>query len=270
MANDIVAIKAQLAQDAETYAKQAQAVSNGSFISTRGGVLKVGGEELPGNQLACYVLDSMYENTFYADKYDADNPLPPTCYAFGRDRSEMEPHETMQADLDFFKPQHERCKGCPLNEFGTADKGRGKACQNRERLMLIPAGMYEKVKGSRDFQLMLLEDPQALAEVEAMYLKLPVTSVKTYDKYVKSVAAAVGYPPYAVVTRIFTVPDAGDQYHIEFELVEKASDDVLAALSVRHAEAMDKIEAGYQPPDKKEEKPGKAKAAGLRGLRAAK
>lgn len=267
MANDLVAVKERLALDATRYAKQAQQGAEGVFISTRGGVLKVGDEELPGNQLACYILDSVYENTFYGTDYDADNPMPPLCYAFGRDKADMAPHESMQADLGYFKAQSEQCKGCPLNEFGTAEKGRGKACQNRERLIVIPAGVYERIKGTRDFQLSLLDDPAALAEIETAYLKLPVTSVKNYDKYVKAVSASMNLPPYAVITRVFTVPDDKSQYQIAFELIDAADDAALPILVSRHDAAEASIEVGYQPPESKAQvKPGKALAAEIRGL----
>jgi hypothetical protein len=126
-------------------------------------------------------------------------------------------------------------------------------------------GVYEKPKSGRDFTLSLIDDAAALAEVDWAYLSLPVTSVKGYDKYVESVAASLQLPPYAVVTRIYTVPDEKSQFRILTELVDKATDEVLPTLAARHDAAASLMEVGYQPPDREAtEKPGKAQIAGLR------
>jgi hypothetical protein len=64
----------------------------------------------------------------------------------------MGPHPSMQADANF-QPQSDLCKTCEHNQWGSADKGRGKACQNRRRLTMIPAGVFMPKRGSRDFDL---------------------------------------------------------------------------------------------------------------------
>src|ERR1700761_5118895 len=140
------------AQQAAQYAEQEKLVG-GTFISTRGGTLSIGEEVLPGNQMVVIVLDVVNENTFYDNKFDPDNRQPPLCYAFGRSADEMAPHESMQVDLEYFQPQAETCSVCPHNAWGSAEKGRGKACQNRRRIALIPAGYYNPRRGSRDFDL---------------------------------------------------------------------------------------------------------------------
>ena len=37
-------------------------------------------------------------------------------------------------------PQADKCNGCPQNEYGTAEKGEGKACKNMKRFMVLQEG----------------------------------------------------------------------------------------------------------------------------------
>lgn len=224
----------------------------GSFISTKGGLLTFGDEAMPGNQICCVVLDYVQERTFYAEKYNPDREaaLPPICYAFKRndDDEEMAPHPSMQADLSYFKPQNDICKTCPNNVFGTADTGRGKACSERRRLALLPAGYYTPRRGSRDFDLHFIEDPAHYESADIAYLKLPVTSVKEWAKYVTQLASSLRLPPVAVVTRIYIEPDVKHQFHIKFEMVEKLPNTMYDIIVQRHEEAKAGIIFGYPPP----------------------
>jgi len=249
------------AKQAETYTEQFQA-QGGTFLSTRAGVLSFGDEELRGNQACVIVLDSVFENTMYEGKFNPDEATAPLCYAFGRDKDEMAPHESMQLDA-YFKPQHETCQGCKWNEWGSADTGRGKACQNRVRLALIPAGYYQPKKGSRDMDLELFADPKHFQTADVAFIKLPVTSVELWGKYVRSVAAASNRPPHGVVTRMFLEPHAKFQYQVHFETIELVSNELASIVMARHEEAVKQVIQGYRVP---EERPA-APQGSLRGLR---
>lgn len=259
---DIVAFKAKLQEQAVQAAAE-EPQSSATFLSARGGILAFGEEELPGNQVCVIILDALKENTLYAEKFDEDNPQPPTCYAFGRGNDEMGPHPSMQVDLTYFQPQNDTCEGCQHNEWGSADKGRGKACQNRRRLALIPAGFYSPKRGSRDYELELFTDEKHFASADIAFLKLPVTSVKDWAKYVTQLSATVHLPPHGVVTRIFIEPDAKTQYKIHFEMVENVPDELLAVVMARHDEATAIKIQGYAPP----REPEPQKQGSLRGLR---
>ncbi len=239
----------------------------GSFISTKGGVLTFGDEVMPGQQVCVIILDAILENTAYADKYDPDQKAPPICYAFGRlsEQKEMAPDPSMEAFPDYFVPQAESCAVCPMNEYGSADTGRGKACQNRARLALIPAGFFTPKRGSRDFALELFTDAEHFKTADVAYLKLPVLSVKNYFKFVSDVAASHRRPPHGVIARVFLEPDPKSQFKVCFEMIEEVSDELAEIIMTRHASQMETKIGGYQPPEKKEEV---AKVAGsLRGLR---
>lgn len=262
MGQELVALQQKLAEQAQA-AAAAEPLRQGSFISTKSGVLSVGDDALPGNQMCVVIIDSIRENTFYEGKYNPDVLSPPLCYAIAREAGEMAPHPSMAEYPDVFQPQHDECKGCPKNEWGSADTGRGKACQNRRRLVLLNAGFYTPKRGSRDFDLDLIDDPEHFRLSDPAFLKISPTSVEEWAGYVAQLSAGHRLPPHGVVTRIYIEPHPKHQFHVKFEMIEKVSDDLLSAVMARHEEAQNAVIAGYQPP----EEPETASAGGLRGLR---
>jgi hypothetical protein len=244
MENALVDYQAEMAALAQQYAKETTV--SGNFITISGGIMQLAGEPLLGNQVCAVILDAVRENTYYPDKYDPENPSPPRCYAFGRLEGDMAPHPSMQGS-DWFQPQHEACKGCPKNEWGSAALGKGKACQNRRRLLLLPAGYYVAKPKSRDFDLHLHEDADHYRTADTVTLKLPVTSTRTYDKYVQSLAAR-RLPPCGVVTRVYCEPDPKSQYVIGFEPISSLPEEIVAAVWPRHQSAEASLIQGYSAP----------------------
>ncbi len=191
----------ELAREAAEAASTEASTQLGKFISIKGGVLRYNGNDIPGNKMNVVVLDSVLENHYYTEDYDPDNPAAPVCFAFGNDEKMMAPHEAST------EKQHETCKDCPQNEWGTANKGKGKACKNVRRLG------------------MLTED--ALADIESAevaYLKIPVTSVKAWAGYVSQLVNSLKRPPFAVVTEISCRPHPKNQVEVQFKLVEQIND----------------------------------------------
>jgi hypothetical protein len=228
----------QLAREAEIAAKAEANTGGGQFFSTQGGVLSWQEAPLPNNEMAVIILDTIFENVYYEGAYDADNPSPPTCFAFAHDEDELEPHQVV---VDAEQHQSlEGCANCEWNEFGTADVGRGKACRNTRRLAMIPAGTF-----ARDGSLELFEDPGHYASTTLGFLKLAVTSVKGYANYVKQIAGALQRPPFGVITRVSVVPDTKTQFKILFEPLEKVSDELMATIMERREEAMSIIDFPY-------------------------
>lgn len=257
MSNALTTYDERWAQDAQA-AVAAEPLQSGTWLSARGGQLAIGQEVLPGAMAAVIVLDSYAENTFYSQdqKYDPDNPLPPICYAMGRDGQPMFPDlENMKKAMDYFMPQHVvqgqilGCEQCPMNEWGSAAQGRGKACQNRRRLSVIPAGFYQPRKGSRDFDLELFTDPSHFKSAEIAYFKIPVTSVKNWATYVHQLGSSMRRPPHGVVTRLSLQPHQQFQYEVQFEPVEQVPDSLAEIIIQRHEAARQEPLRGYQPPD---------------------
>lgn len=236
----------ELAADAKIAAAQEAHVGGGNFFSTRAGVLSVDKRSMPNNEIIVVIIDGVLENAWYEGDFDADNPAPPTCYAFGRDEPDLAPHQNVQAAALARSPI---CKGCEMNEYGSAKTGRGKACKNQRRLALIPAGDINP--RTREFEP--VRDPEHFLKTEMRYLKVPPTSIGAYAAYVKQLSGGVHRPPHAVFTRISLSPHATKQWEMRFEAVP-ASDkeifpsEILGACMTRHKQEAEVIEFPYQPP----------------------
>lgn len=264
--------KKKMAAAGDDYASEEK--QGGSFITTRGGILKYGEEELPGNEMLVIVLDAVHENTYYPGKFDPGVMLPPTCFAFGRSEKEMEAHENVPdpddegADDSHFELQSDTgmCMDCPLSQWGSADTGKGKACSNRRRLAIIPAGRFVPTGKRNQTEMEVFEEPADFREGELAFLKLPVTSTKNWSKYVHELNKEHQAPPFAAITRISLEQDAKTQFKVCFEMIEMVeAEDVLDILFARNDEAKERIVQPYSEPTDDE---GSAKAkSGLAGLK---
>lgn len=246
----------ELARQAEVAAGMEANTGGGQFFGLKSGVLTWQDAPLPNNQMAVVILDSILENVFYEGAYDPDVPQGPTCFAFGREEKTMAPHQIV---LDGGTQQCTQCDGCEMNEFGSADVGRGKACRNTRRLAMIPAGTFNAAG-----KLELIDDIEHFESTAIGFMKLPVTSVKGYASFVKQVAGALKRPPFGIVTKVKVVPDAKSQFKVLFEPIMNLPDDVMGAIMARHEEAMAVIDFPYTPNDE-DAAPAKPK----RGSRAA-
>lgn len=227
--------------------KEAEAATGaGKFMSFRAGQLTFQGSPVEGNKVDGVILDAIFENAYYEGDFDADNPVPPVCFSFSDTGKDMVPHEKSA------KPQNATCKGCKWNEFGTAEKGKGKACKNIRRLSFIPAGQPFNVEHVNKAEL-------ALA-------KIPVTSVGPYAVYVKSIADLLKMPPLGVITQIGCQPDAKKQVAVTFKTVQQIKDkSILGALLKRADDTAQELRAPY--PEPSEDAPKSKKGAGKKGNR---
>ena len=74
-----------------------------------------------------------------------------------------------------------------------------------------------------------------IAAAERIYLKVPVTSVKEWGKYVHGVAAEFKRPPFAVITTISAVPDDKTQFKVTWKCKGKVGDpEAVQALIAAH------------------------------------
>jgi len=213
------AIKANLDQEAS--------VQSGAFITTRAGQLQFAGSPFKDNRIDAVVVDAIIENAYYEDVFDPDNPKTPVCFAFGRDDKQMAPHEKSS------KPQSETCAACPQNKFGTAEQGKGKACKNIRRLALVAAAPLTA---------------EAVEKSEIAFLKIPVTSVKGWANYVRSLSALHELPYQCFVTAISTRPDPKSQFKIVFEANEKLPEKLQRLTFARCDAIQEEIMAPYSPP----------------------
>ena len=137
-----------------------------------------------GKDLDCIILDFAWFMVNYPGVYNANDPKQPNCFAVGRDNPDsglLIPHES-SADR-----QHSYCKECPKNQWGSAATGRGKACKNQRRLVLLA--------------------PDADEGSEPMTLYVSPGGLKFFDAYVSRLSNEHKLLPVQVITRISFDPN---------------------------------------------------------------
>lgn len=236
----------QMAKDADIAASMEANAGGGQFFSLKSGVLSWQDAPMPDNQMAVIILDHIFETVYYEGDYDADNPRGPTAFAFGREEKLLAWHEG--SDPEF---AGKLCSESEVCQWGTADKGRGKAAKETRRIAMIPAGDFKNGK----FQL--IEDDEHYLSTAVGFMKLPVTSVKAFAGFVKQVAGALRRPPHGIVTRVKVVPDGKSQFKVLFEPIEKVPDDIMGAIMKRREEVIQTIDFPY-PANEEIEAPAKS------------
>lgn len=224
--------------------EETAATGGGRFFSLRAGQLSFDDAALPGNQMACVILDSIFETTYYEQDFNPDDPQPPTAFAFGRDQAEMRWNEE-HSDPAF---AGKLCSESEVCQWGSADVGKGKAAKEMRRLAIIPAGTYRPLGKGGGFELELFDEVEPFRTADLAYMKIPVMSVKGFATYLKQVAEQFERPLWGVVTRVYVEPDPKSQFRVKFELLEVIEDeDILQALYLRHKEAEKEIDFPYLP-----------------------
>lgn len=142
-------------------------------ISTKGSQFTLPNGSSSAGPLNCIIVDYVNMNSYYPDAYDPNNIKPPSCYAIGRNITELAPHATVE------DKQADACMTCKWNEFGSA--GRGKACKNKVVLAVLPEGFD--------------------AESELFTLQVSPTGLKVWASYVRMLSEQ-GVDPVQVITSI--------------------------------------------------------------------
>jgi hypothetical protein len=149
--------------------------------------------------LECIILDFAWALVHYPGVYNSNNPQQPNCFATGRQNPESKsdplvPHETVAS------PQGKNCRDCAKNQWKSAATGRGKACKNQRRLIVVPPDFDE--------------------ETEVMTMYVSPKGLKNFDKYVARLSNEHGVLPTQVVTAIAFNKD--ETYPLlQFKFVER-------------------------------------------------
>lgn len=163
---EVTSWKAKLAVEAEQAAQSEASSGGGKFFSMKAGQLSFDNEKIKGNHIAVIILDHIFETVYYEGEYDPDNQQGPTAFALGRDEKELRWHENSREDF-----AGELCSESEVCQWGSADKGRGKAARETRRLAVIPAGKLD-----RDGELdEVYDDGEYYKTGEVGYMRLPVT-----------------------------------------------------------------------------------------------
>lgn len=232
------------AKAAEATATEKNAGAGAPRLSVSGGQLQFQGASVPGNKLNVVVLDHCIEYVYYRDRYNPDDPQPPAAYALGRDEDELTWHEDSIPEY-----AGELCKDSDINQWGSADTGRGKACKNSRRLIMIPE-----------------DDLEDIANAESAIFRLPVTSVKNWSRYVRQVADQFSRPPLGVLTELSVVPNAKTQYEVQFRLLGTIDDGETIGQLMELSESLESVLfAGYPKAEESAPAPAPRKKVGGKG-----
>jgi hypothetical protein len=215
--NAVALFEDQLAAMATEQVKAEQSGLSATFLSTKGGTLTYRGDAITGNKLSCVILAAPIERLYYDSRYDPTKIVGPKCFAIAVSATGMGPSTAAEEKM------HDNCEGCPQNQWGSSlSGGKGKACRETRRLLLIPADSITTA------------DSVSAAEVAA--LRPPVTSLKNYANYVQTVAATLKRPPLAVITEIAVVPDPKTQFKVTFNLVKAIDDPAIIQAIIKRSQ----------------------------------
>lgn len=171
------AMAAQLASLSE---RTAPATGNAIRITQGKEFILPSGEKT--DQLQVVVVDFTSRNEFYEGMFDKDNISPPACFAIGSSPNKLTPSVNSPVK------QADTCAECPMNAFGSAQNGKGKACKNTRVLAVLPPG--------------------ADADTPIWTLKVSPTGIKGFDGWVQSVARTFQTMPVGVVATVGFSPSS--------------------------------------------------------------
>lgn len=161
---------------------ESEPLGGAPIISTRGKKFRIG-EIVLKAPLNVVVLGTSFENKWFDQEYDPEMPGAPACCAVsepdGKGNSKLP--ETMAPQATVPVRQHETCRGCPKGAFGSADKGRGKACGNYRRVAVI---------GITDDR----------PEPQIMMMRIPPTGLKKFSSYTTQAVSLSDRPLHGVIT----------------------------------------------------------------------
>lgn len=134
-----------------------------------------------GSSIRVVILDLINRNFFYSQKYVEGSPVAPDCYSMGSAIASLVPEPDSPA------VQNESCATCPLNAYGTADNGKGKACQNRFWVAVL---------------LLDDNDPEAHNAPDAPIYMLDISPAnrKSLEAYIGNVSRSLGHPIKTIAT----------------------------------------------------------------------
>lgn len=171
-----VSVKEQLANEAAIIASRIGAPSGDKIKVTQSKTFRLPDGTESNGPVHGIIIDFVSANYLFDGPYDPNDIEPPICASVGLEPTSLTPFDKSP------KKQSDTCAGCAKNVFGSADRGRGKACQNTRLLYLMA--------------------PDATSDTAGMLLKVSPTALRGFDGYVSSIARSFQCPPIGVLTEI--------------------------------------------------------------------
>jgi len=145
------------------------------------------------------ILDHHHVNGYWKAKYTGSNN-PPDCGSIDGKFGEGSPGGD--------------CRLCPLNQYGSHEDGKSKACKNMHRIYLLRSG-----------------------EVLPILITLPPTSIKSFSNYLAKKIITKGLRSYGVITKI-TLKKAQSQGGIVYSQAQFNIADVLDEKTAKNMEEL--------------------------------
>ena len=182
----------------------------------RTGKITIGDDE--AETVPIVVVDFITKRVFYDTPWREGDPYrPPTCYGISTNPDTMVPHENVEEIGGEY--QADACKGCPLNEWGS--DGNGKACKERRVMRILQPGAE-------------------FADEEMYELDIGVTSLKSFDKMVRTISDAWGVPPIGAVIDLSMDPDST---YVKYEFTNPVPNQAIEEHFARMDEATEALAA---------------------------
>jgi hypothetical protein len=190
---DVMSVQEQLRKELDTLKDRVDPPS-GYMINTKGKVFTLPNGSASDGPLTCVVLDWVTANTYFTGIYNPKDPQPPICWAIAREPGKAAPSKHAP------QAQAETCAKCPKNEWGSdPGGGKGKACKNTRRLLVVPADADEKT--------------------QPWVISVSPTGLKHFDKYVNSLADVATHPLEIITDISFEAAEAYPS--LRFEVMNK-------------------------------------------------
>jgi hypothetical protein len=173
--SNIVSIQEQLrAQAAEVGSRTQAASGNAIRVTQDKHLLLPDGQKV--QELDVVIVDFATQHKFYEANFDPKAITPPACFAIGSNPNNMAPSPNAPI------AQSTNCQGCPMNQFGSASSGEGKACKNSRVMAVLPPDAGE-------------DDP-------LWTLATSPTANKGFDGMVQSIARIFQTPPVGSIVTV--------------------------------------------------------------------
>lgn len=212
---NIVSIQERMRAEVATLAERTAPPSGDTISITQDKHFKLPNGTKHAGPMQLVIVDFISENRFYEGTYNPKSIVPPACFALGVVPTTMAPSKNAP------NKQSDKCTSCPMNEFGSAENGKGKACKNTRVLAVLPI--------------------DADADTPLAILKVSPTGLKSFDGYVNAVAAKFNLPPMGVITEVSFDPGS-EHASLRFSNPTPAGDALLTLAFSRKAEARNRLE----------------------------
>lgn len=206
----------------------------GGFLSFGEGSIEYGKQSL-GHDMDVIIIGVQAERAYYDTPFKAGKLSSPACYSYDGEQ----PHPAAA------RKQCDDCLNCPLNEFGSAREGGGKACKEGYKLALIDA---KAVKSG------------TLETAEIVQARFSVLNSKEVARHIATLQRRFDHT--LVVSHLNVQADKKSKYRVTLEVVDQLSEEDLELAGSRVQAAQELLNNPYPTFDDAPEK--KPSSGGIR------